>query len=230
VLRTNLSTRPFYNERAVHVVVAVVTALAIAVAAWQVVRIIRLSHTKTDLNAVIAKDRAEADKNVREAAQIRSKLDQKEVALVSAAATEANDLIEQRTFSWTQLFNELQATLPEDVMLMMIKPEFKEGVTTLSFDLQGKSPEDVQDFWDHLEKTGAFHDVVWSNLQMTEQGFQRIQMRVVYTSHAPSPQTASTVPQPVPQPETVDTPQPAASEPAPAQPVAGRGRGRGPGR
>src|SRR6185295_9768941 len=129
VLRTNLSTRPFYNERAVHVAAGVVAALAIAIAAWQVVRIVRFSQHKTDLNAVVTKDRAEAEKNEREAAQILGKLDKKEVAQVTAAATEANDLINQRTFSWTQLFNELQATMPEDVMLMTIRPEFKDGVT-----------------------------------------------------------------------------------------------------
>ena len=138
MLRTNLSTRPFYNERAVHVAAGVIAAVAIAVGAWQVVRIVRFSQHKTDLNAVITKDRAEAEKNEREAAQILGKLDKKEVALVTAAATEANDLINQRTFSWTQLFNELQATMPEDVMLMTIRPEFKDGVTTLNFDMVGR--------------------------------------------------------------------------------------------
>ena len=224
MLRTNLSTRPFYNERAVHVAAAVVAAAAIAIATWQVVRIIRFSHHKTDLNAVITKDRAEAEKNEREAAQILGKLDKKEVALVTAAATEANDLINQRTFSWTQLFNELQATMPEDVMLMTIHPEFKDGVTTLNFDMQGKTAEDISDFWDHLEKTGAFHDVVWSGLNLTEQGFQRIQMKAVYTSHVPSPQNAT----PIPAPEPAAAEQPPAAPPAgaaSAQP--GRGRGRG---
>ena len=129
MLRTNLSTRPFYNERAVHVAAGVVAALAMAIAAWQVVRIVRFSHQKTELNAAITRDRADSQKNAREAAQIRSKLDQKEVALVAAAAAEANDLIEQRTFSWTQLFNELQSTLPYDVMLTSIRPEFKDGAS-----------------------------------------------------------------------------------------------------
>jgi Tfp pilus assembly protein PilN len=227
VLRTNLSTRPFYNERAVHVAAGVVAALAIAIAAWQVVRIVRFSQHKTDLNAVVTKDRAEAEKNEREAAQILGKLDKKEVALVTAAATEANDLINQRTFSWTQLFNELQATMPEDVMLMTIRPEFKDGVTTLNFDMQGKTAEDISEFWDHLEKTGGFHDVVWSGLQLTDQNFQRIQMRAVYTSHAPAPQNAITAPVPVPEPEPAAAENPPATPPAAASAQPGRGRGRG---
>jgi hypothetical protein len=193
VLRTNLSTRPFYNERAVHAVAAAVAVLAIALAAWQITRIVRLSHEKTDLNAAIARDKVQAEAAQREAAQIRSRLDQKELAVVSTAASEANDLIEQRTFSWTQLFNELQSTLPADVMLTSIHPDFKDGITTISFDLQGKSAEDIDEFWDQLEKTGAFHDIQWSNVQVTEDGLRRIQMKAVYTgTHTSGPQPAST--------------------------------------
>jgi len=120
------------------------------------------------------------------------------------------------------------ATMPEDVMLMTIRPEFKDGVTTLTFDLQGKTAEDISDFWEHLEKIGTFHDVVWSTVQVTEQGFQRIQMKAVYTSHAPVPQNATTIPAPVPAPEPAAAENPAAAPPAAAasaQP--GRGRGRG---
>jgi Tfp pilus assembly protein PilN len=192
VLRTNLSTRPFFNERAVHAAAAAVAALAILVAGWQVTRIVQLSRDKTEYNNTIRRDKAAAEAAEREAAQIRRGLDQQELAAVSDAAAEANDLIERRTFSWTQLFNQLQATLPEDVMLTSIHPEFKDGVTTLNFDLQGKNAENVDEFWDHLEKTGAFHDIQWSNVQATDEGFRRIQMKAVYTAHGGSgPQPAS---------------------------------------
>jgi Tfp pilus assembly protein PilN len=210
VLRTNLSTRPFYNERAVHAAAAVVAAIAIAVAAWQVSRIVRLSHEKTELNSTIARDKTEAERNQREAAQIRSGLDKNEMALVSTAASEANDLIEQRTFSWTDVFNQLQATLPEDVMLTSIHPEFKDGITTLNVDLLGKRTEDIDAFWDQLEKTGEFHDIQWSNVQATEEGFRRIQMKAVYTRQGAGLQNASTTPQPVPVPQRGGAPRGAA--------------------
>ena len=40
----------------------------------------------------------------------------------SRAAQEANALIDQRTFSWTELFNQIEATLPPDVMLTSVRP------------------------------------------------------------------------------------------------------------
>ena len=60
--------------------------------------------------------------------------------MVTAAAKEANDLIEQRTFSWTELFNHLEATLPENVMLTAVRPEFKDGETHVNMDIQGGAP------------------------------------------------------------------------------------------
>ena len=181
MLRTNLSTRPFYNERAVHAMAAVVAVLVLAVTAWQVTRVVRLSKYKTELNTAVRRDRDEAEAKIREADQIRRGLNQAELAAVSAAAREANELIEQRTFSWTGLFNQIEATLPEDVMLTGVRPEFKDGETMVNLDLQGKETDDIDAFWDRLDKTGAFHDVLWSAIDVGEDGLHKVQMKAVYT-------------------------------------------------
>ena len=181
MLRANLSTRPFYNERAVHAVAAAIGVIVVAVAAWQGVRVVRLSRYHTELKTAIQKHHAETDMRERDAAQIRSGLDQKQLAIVAAQAKEANQLIEQRTFSWTELFNLLEATLPDDVMLVSVRPEFKDNVTQVNLDLQGKTTEDIQAFWDRLAKTGAFRDVTWSAVNETETGLDKMQMRAVYT-------------------------------------------------
>jgi Tfp pilus assembly protein PilN len=181
VLRTNLSTRPFYNDRAVHAAAALLAAIVFAVTAWQVSRVVRLSRYKTELNAAIARDRTEAESRTRDAARIRGGLDQKELARLSSEAKEANALIEQRTFSWTQLFNQLEATLPENVMLTAVRPDFKEGVTQVNMDIEGRGGEEIDSFWERLEKTGAFHDIAWSGLTVTEDGIHHLQMTAVYT-------------------------------------------------
>lgn len=181
MLRANLSTRPFYNERAVHAMAAALAVLVLAVAAWQAVRVVRLSRYKTELNTAINRDKGEAQKLAADAAAIRRGLDQKQLSLVAAQAKEANALIEQRTFSWTQLFNQLEATLPEDVMLMSVHPDFKEGVTQVNMEIQGRGGDEIDKFWERLEKTGAFHDIEWSGLAVSEDGIHRVQMTAVYT-------------------------------------------------
>jgi hypothetical protein len=191
MIRTNLSTRPFYNERAVHALAAILGVAMLAVTAWQVARVVRLSGYKTELNSAIKRDRAEADLNASQAQQIRQGLDQKQLASLAAAAKEANDLIAQRTFSWTELFNQLEATLPGDVMLMGVHPEIADGVTQLRMDVQGKGEEVIDAFWERLEKTGSFRDAEWSNVNITEDGLHRMTMNVVYTPRAAAPRPAA---------------------------------------
>jgi hypothetical protein len=182
VLRTNLSTRPFYNERAVHAIAAAIALVVLAITAWQVARVIRLSAYKTELQASITRDTNEAEHLTREAAAIRRGLNEKELGVVAAAAKEANALIEQRTFSWTQLFNQIEATLPGDVMLTSVHPDFKDGVTHVNMEIQGRGGDVIDNFWERLEKTGAFHDIEWTGLNVTEEGIHRLQMTAVYTS------------------------------------------------
>jgi len=191
MIRTNLSTRPFYNERAIHAVAAILAVALLGVTAWQAARVVRLSRYKTELNGAIKRDRAEAELQASQAQQIRSGLDQKQLALLAGAAKEANDLIAQRTFSWTELFNQLEATLPGDVMLMGVHPEIADGVTQLHMDVQGKGEDVIEAFWDRLEKTGSFRDAEWSNVTVTEEGLHRITMSVRYTPGAAAARPAS---------------------------------------
>ena len=192
MLRTNLSTRPFYNERAVHVLAGVVALVLLAVTAWQVVRIVRLSRYKTELNTAIRRDSNQTEFLIREAEQVRRGLNQKELGLVAAAAKEANQLIEQRTFSWTALFNQLESNLPEEVMLTGVRPDFtKEGTIQVSLDIQGKNSDANDEFWDRLEKTGAFRNIQWTAVDVTEEGFHRIQMTADYLPSPGSAQPAS---------------------------------------
>lgn len=197
MLRTNLSTRPFYNERAVHAVAAVVALVVLAVTAWQVVRVVRLSRDKTEMNTAIKRDRNETDYRTKEAEQVRRGLNQTELAAVAGAAKEANELIEQRTFSWTALFNQLESTLPEDVMLTSVRPDFADGETHVALDVQGRDSDDIDAFWDRLEKTGSFRDIQWSAVDVAEDGLHKIQMKGVYTPSHAAAQPASVAPIPV---------------------------------
>ncbi len=202
MLRTNLSTRPFYNERAVRAALALVAILVVAITAWQITRVVRLSRYKTDLSASIRREQQEADDFMRRASDVRRSLNTQELAVVGVEAKEANGLIERRTFSWTALFNQLEATLPEDVMLTAVRPEFTDGRTYVSLEIQARRSDDIGTFWDRLEKTGQFRDVQWSNETVTDDGLVRMAMSATYTGPAngtaavrpanapPQPQTA----------------------------------------
>ncbi len=181
MLRTNLSTRPFYNERAVHFVLGIAALAILALTIVNVTRVIALSRQKTELSSRMAQDEAEAERLRTEAAAIRRGIDKEELQVVAAAAREANGLIDQRTFSWTAFFNYIEDTLPPDVMLIAVRPSARNQQTIVEMTVLARRVEDIAEFTEKLEATAAFENVLPTHTDTTEQGLQRSQLFSVYT-------------------------------------------------
>ena len=181
MLRTNLSTRPFYNERGVHIAIGIAAVLIAALTVWNIVQIVALSRQNTELATRVNSDHAEAEQLTKMAADIRGKIDQQELQLVVESAREANALIDQRTFSWTAFFNRLEATMPPDVMLTSVRPAVDEGTTRVTMTVLGRRAVDIDEFIEKLEATGAFEAVVPTQQDRTEEGLHRVVLESVYT-------------------------------------------------
>jgi hypothetical protein len=183
MLRTNLSTRPFYNERAVHLAIGAFAVVVLAITAWNVVRVLGLSRQNTELSSRVNRDHDEAAELTRLAAEIRGRINQAELQRVVDAAREANTLIDQRTFSWTAFFNRIESTMPPDVMLASVRPSVDDGTTHVSMQLLGRRVEDIDEFIEKLEATGAFEDVVPTQQDKTDEGLFRVTIESVYTGN-----------------------------------------------
>ena len=181
MLRTNLSTRPFYNERIIHLLIALAGMIILGITVFNAVRVVDLSRQNTDLSTRVGRDRTEGDRLRREAVGIRKGIDPKELTVVAAAAREANTLIDQRTFSWTAFFNHLEATLPPDVMLVSVRPSIDRGATRVSMVVLGRTPEDIDEFIEKLEATGAFEKILPRQMDKTDEGLNRAVLDSVYT-------------------------------------------------
>jgi hypothetical protein len=114
-LRTNLASRPFYNVRAVRALIGALGLIVVALSLFNVVQLVRLSASQRTLGARASEAETRAQRLRTEAARIRTQINQRELETVSAAAREANSIIDRRAFSWTGLFIQLEATLPDDV-------------------------------------------------------------------------------------------------------------------
>jgi len=227
MLKSNLATRPFYNERVIHVLVAAAAAIVLVVTVLNVSRIITLSRHSTELSAHTSGDRTEAARLSTEAARIRRTINKDELAVIVGAAEEANALIDQRTFSWTEFFNQIEATIPPDVMLTSVRPSFKDGVTTVTMIVLAKRPADADEFLEKLEATGTFEDVLATNSELTDGGLQRATIHSVYVGDVAEPEPASAgeaKPKPTAEGTAEPAPEPHAPAPAPAQPPRGGGR------
>ena len=186
MLRTNLSTRPFYNERAVRAALGALGAIAIGLTLFNAFEIVRLQGQSRDARQSIAQNDAQA-RDLREKAQvIRRSIDKEKLAVVQAAAHEANALIDRRTFSWTELLNHFQATLPPDVRIGGVTPQQDDqGRRLVQVSVFSKRVEDVEAFMEALEKTGAFSGVLPRSEQPDEEGTIRSELQAYYTPVAP---------------------------------------------
>ena len=160
MIRTNLSTRPFYNQRVVHVWLIVIALMVLGATAFNVSRVLRYSRSDTRLATQAAQDEARAGELRQQASRLRGSVDARQVDTAAADARQANDLIDRRTFSWTDLFNRFETTLPDEVRIASVRPRVeRDGGIVLTISVSARSVEDVNTFIENLESTGAFSNV-----------------------------------------------------------------------
>jgi hypothetical protein len=171
MLRTNLSTRPFYNTRAVGAVLGGLAALVIGVSAFNAFQIVRLGADYRALGARATAAEQEATRLRAEAARIRARINPQELEGVATAAREANAIIDQRAFSWTELFGRFEATLPDDVRITAVQPRLdRDAQFTVSIGVEARQAEDLDAFIEALEADGGFHNVLSVQEQTSPDG------------------------------------------------------------
>jgi Tfp pilus assembly protein PilN len=171
VIRTNLSTRPFYNEGAVRSWLAVLAILAVAATVFNVSRVVGYSRSDTELATQASRDEVRAAEIRATAAKLRASVDIKQVDVASGEARQANELIDRRTFSWTELFNRLETTLPPEVRITSVRPRLdRDRRIMLTIAALARGVDDVNEFMERLEATGAFANVLSRDEKITDSG------------------------------------------------------------
>jgi Tfp pilus assembly protein PilN len=181
VIRGNLATRPFYNEPAVHFWVFVAALLVGAATLFNVVQMLRYSRSDTELARQAANDEARATELRAEAARLRGTVDARQIERASLEAHQANELIDRRTFSWTALWNEFEATLPPNVRITSFRPRIdpKRG-NVVTITLVARGVDDVQEFMENLEETGAFPELFPPSERTNDRGQLETVIEAVY--------------------------------------------------
>lgn len=188
MIRANLSTRPFYNERLVHVWFIAIGVAVLAATAFNASRVLRYSRSDTRLATQASGDESRAADLRRQAARLRASVDPRQIDFAAADARQANDLIDRRTFSWTELFNRFETTLPDDVRIASVKPRVdRERGILLSINVLAKTVDDVNEFIENLEKTGAFMNIRPADERTDESGLLISSLEAVYVPTAGKP-------------------------------------------
>jgi Tfp pilus assembly protein PilN len=180
MIRTNLSTRPFYNVRAVQVTLSILAAVVLGITLFNVIRIMTLLTSQQTLGATADQSEREATRLRSEASRVRAQINPTELETVATAAREANDLIDQRAFSWTELFSQFEATLPDDVRITAVQPRLEKGVFIVGVAIEARRAEDLDAFIEALEMTGHFHNVLATETQTNQGGLLEAIVEGVY--------------------------------------------------
>ena len=189
MLRTNLSTRPFYNDRAVRAALALLALVALGLTVFNVVEIMRLERAGREARQTVAQNAEQALQAREQARVIRQSINQTALQAVQVSARDANALIDRRTFSWTALLNYFQQTLPADVRIASVTPQVdNDGRMLVSIQALARRAEDLSDFADALEATGAFSQVLVAQQSVDENGTWLAALQAYY---APLPQEAA---------------------------------------
>jgi len=191
MLRTNLSTRPFYNVRAVRAVLGLGVLLVAGFTLFNVVQLIRLSATQRTLSADAVRAETEAARLRADAVRLRGRIDPRELAAVSADAREANAIIDRRTFSWTALFVQFEEALPPDVRITAVQPRREQnGVFSVNIGVQARRVEDIEAFIEALEAQTPFRDVLPVEEQTADDGLIEAVLDGRYEPVRPGPAAA----------------------------------------
>lgn len=202
MLRTNLATRPFYNDRGIRIALGAVALVAAGLTIFNAAEVWRLQSQNRQLGQAVQQNERQARELRDKARVIRQSLNREELAAVEMKAREANQLIDRRAFSWTELLNQFQATLPPDVRISAVQPQIdSEGRMLVAVSVVSRKIEDIEEFIEALENTGSFSGVLSRQDTAEEDGTIRSSLQGYYHLAAATPAAAA-------------KPAPPASEPA----------------
>jgi type IV pilus assembly PilN-like protein len=186
VIRTNLATRPFYNERIVNLWLLLLAVVVGGATIFNVTRARSDSGNNTELLSQATENVSRTNELRRTAAQLRASLDAKQIESISVDAREANNLIDRRTFSWTALFNRFETTLPDDVRIRSVRPQVdRDHKITLTISIVAKTVKDVDQFMSRLDETGAFKNLYSTEERPNEDNQIESELTMVYVPEAP---------------------------------------------
>ena len=181
MLRTNLSTRPFYNDRGVHAVLLFAALVVAALTIFNLTQIVLLTRRQSSLGQEAAAAETRAAELRAHAAQTRQAVNATQLDHISDAAREANTIIGQRLFSWTDLLSRFEKTLPDNVRITSLRPNVdRDGTITVTMTVAAQSVDDIEQFMANLESTKAFSDVYPLDDEPTEEGGVRASLAGKY--------------------------------------------------
>jgi Tfp pilus assembly protein PilN len=153
----NLATQPLRKDRPILVASGAVGILMLAALVVLVSLALADRHRSADTRRVIANLDQKLERAVTDQARLNAVLQQPENAEVLERSLFLNELLVRKGISWTQVFADLEKTLPPNVRLINIRPQVvSENQVYLEMNVGAESPGPVVEMLLRLESSEVF--------------------------------------------------------------------------
>jgi Tfp pilus assembly protein PilN len=184
----NLASRPVRNERLPALLFALATVLLLGATVQHAVFARRLWPRRS---AALRDDVQSLRKDMQD---LRMQSGRARMVAVSAPQKAEwkliRDLVDKRTFWWSELFASFEEVLPEDVKIVSMSPTVKEGQYHIELMTRVQSKDSAFRFVRQLEDRPEFADVYLMNIH-EDQGAFGAQYTMKYVGRGSAPAAAS---------------------------------------
>jgi len=123
----NLSSKPFYNFKILLISLVFIYILSIAIAVYSANKFYNIFKISEESKNKIESLNNELKKAAKENSNLKERLKPINKKMVVDIAEEINSLILEKTFSWSELLEDIEKILPEEVRLLSLSTSKSEG-------------------------------------------------------------------------------------------------------
>ncbi|MGH9460563.1 MAG: PilN domain-containing protein [Vicinamibacteria bacterium] len=168
----NFAKDPFRNERLPGILFGILGGALVVGTLWHAVVLTRyLMREAEELDVTVQGMEERRSSLVTDINRTRAALDAERSDVMSQRVAFLADTYRQKGFSWTGLFNQLEAVIPPNIRITSISPSATEGEIEVRLTIVGRSLEDLLTLVRNLEQSRFFGTVMPLNeAQQEEEG------------------------------------------------------------
>jgi Tfp pilus assembly protein PilN len=199
----NLARRPFVNTRPVERVAAILWVLGVAMLVWNLKLFMGYLGSSQSTRGKLAALERDIAGEQRTNAELQGQVAKLGLDQENREVTFLNRKIDERTFSWSLLFDRMAEVLPDQVRLLRLKPsnvvqreiglgarpsarELNPPPVVLTLHCEAKDDEALLRFVDNLFAHPAFSEPNLENEEREDSGLLRFDLTVQYQPNAPT--------------------------------------------
>lgn len=217
----NLSSTPFRNDTPILAGLLLLALLAFGFTGWNAYSWFTADRKEAQIQEALAGHKREMERKTAETERLTAELNGIDRIRLLSQAEFVASVLEERNFSWTRLFNNLEAILPWNVRVTTIRPAIKDGEIHLLVSGVAMDTDGFFAIQEAFLNSGVFGSVTPHGFEKAEAD-QRIFFELEVSYFPKKSLSTSTPPE-----QDVDTAtnEPVPPAPAPAPAVAGPRRG-----